>query len=57
MSKQSKNAKLNMTLEMEFYEELKRHAFEAHLPLATFTKKFLMDNLPKNNIKDIENAG
>jgi hypothetical protein len=57
MSKNSKNAKLNLTLDLEFYEDLKVRANEEHLPTATFVKKYLMDNLPKNNIEDIENAG
>lgn len=49
MSKQSKNAKLNMTIEQEFYEELKRQAYHRHLPIATYARQVLMDGVPKNN--------
>ena len=44
----SKNAKLNMTIELEFYEELKRQAYERHLPVATYARQVLMDGM-KNN--------
>lgn len=46
-----KNAKLNLTLDSEFYEFLKLQAFREHLPVATYVKKFLMDSLLKNNFK------
>lgn len=51
MSKQSKNAKLNMTIEQEFYEELKRQAYHRHLPIATYARQVLMDNVSKTNAK------
>jgi hypothetical protein len=51
MSKQSKNAKLNMTIDMEFYEDLKQQAYNEHLPVATYARKLIMDNMPLNNPK------
>jgi hypothetical protein len=52
MSKQSKNVKLNMTIEQEFYEELKRQAYQRHLPVATYARQVLMDGVPENNSKN-----
>lgn len=44
-----KHGKINMTLPMDFLQYLRKRASEEHLPLATFTRKFLMDNMFKNN--------
>lgn len=43
--KKKKNEKLNLTLEYSYYQFLKRKALDEHLPVSTFVKKFLMDNL------------
>ena len=37
--------KMNLTLDLEFYQFLKQKAREEHLPVSTYVKKFLMDNL------------
>jgi len=47
MSKQSRNAKLNLTIEQDFYEDLKQKAYEEHLTVSTYARKLIMDNLPK----------
>ena len=52
MSKQSKNAKLNMTIEQEFYEELRKEAYHRHLPVATYARQVLMDGVPKNHSEE-----
>lgn len=44
--------KMNLTLEFDFYQFLRRKAREEHLPVSTYVKKFLMDNLLKDNIED-----
>jgi hypothetical protein len=49
MVKTRKHGKLNMTLPMEFLQLLRSRAEEEHLPTATFTRKFLMDHMEKNN--------
>lgn len=46
-----KNAKMNITLDIEFYEFLKLIAYREHLKPSTFVKKFLMDNLVKDNLR------
>ena len=40
-----------MTIEQDFYEELKQRAYAEHLPVATYARKLIMDNMPKNNSK------
>lgn len=50
-TKKSKHGKLNMTFPMEFLQLLRSRAADEHLPTATFTRKFLMDNMEKNNSK------
>jgi len=42
-----KYGKMNLTLDMDFYQFLKQRAQNEHLPASTFVKKFLMDNLLK----------
>jgi len=37
--------KMNLTLEKDFYQFLRQKAREEHLPVSTYVKKFLMDNL------------
>lgn len=52
----SRNAKLNMTIEHEFYEELKRQAYHRHLPVATYARQVLMVGVPKNNSKSSDHV-
>lgn len=40
--------KINIRLPQEFYEILKCHAELAHLPPSTFIRKYLMENLIKD---------
>jgi len=40
-----KYGKMNLTLEMDFYQFLRQKAREEHLPVSTYVKKFLMDSL------------
>lgn len=49
--KKKKNEKLNLTIEHTYYQFLKRKASEEHLPVSTFVKKYLMDNLKMNKTK------
>ncbi len=55
MSRMSKNAKLNITIEMEFFQDLKRQAYKEHLAVATYARKLIMDNMPKKNNSKTEN--
>ncbi len=47
-----KYGKMNLTLDLEFYQFLRQKAREAHLPVSTFVKKFLMDNLLENDTEE-----
>lgn len=47
----TRHGKLNMTLPMDFLQYLRKRASEEHLPVATLTRKYLMDNMLKNNSK------
>ena len=44
------NAKMNLTLPLDFYEYLKQVALEEHLPISTFVKKYLLDNMKNNRM-------
>ena len=44
--------KMNLTLEMDFYQFLRQKAREEHLPVSTFVKKYLMDNLLENDTEE-----
>jgi len=52
MNGRKKYGKMNLTLELDFYQFLRRKAMEEHLPTSTYVKKYLMDNLLKNNTVD-----
>ena len=43
---------MNLTLEMDFYQFLRQKAREEHLPVSTFVKKYLMDNLLENDTEE-----
>ena len=47
-----KYGKMNLTLEMDFYQFLRQKAREEHLPVSTYVKKYLMDNLLTDNTED-----
>jgi len=47
-----KYGKMNLTLELEFYQFLRQMAREAHLPVSTFVKKYLMDNLLESDAEE-----
>jgi len=47
-----KYGKMNLTLELEFYQFLRQKAQEEHLPASTFVKKYLMDNLLENDTEE-----
>ena len=44
--------KMNLTLDLEFYQFLRQKAREEHLPVSTYVKKYLMDNLLTDNTED-----
>ena len=44
--------KMNLTLDLEFYQFLRQKAREEHLPVSTYVKKYLMDNLLTDNTGD-----
>ena len=44
--------KMNLTLDLEFYQFLRQKAREEHLPVSTYVKKYLMDNLLTDDTED-----
>ena len=44
--------KMNLTLDLDFYQFLRQKAREEHLPVSTYVKKYLMDNLLTDNTED-----
>lgn len=46
--------KMNLTLDLDFYQFLRQKAREEHLPVSTYVKKYLMDNLLTDNTGDGE---
>jgi len=44
--------KMNLTLDLDFYQFLRQKAREEHLPVSTYVKKYLMDNLLTDNTGD-----
>ena len=50
----SKNVKINISLDNEFYELIKEKASNDYMRVATWTKQFLMKNLLDKNNDDIK---
>jgi len=44
--------KMNLTLDLEFYQFLKQKARQEHLPVSTYVKKYLMDNLLESDTEE-----
>lgn len=47
-----KNVKINLTLDKEFYRLLQKKAKNDYMKVATWTKRFLMQNLLDKNNND-----
>ena len=47
-----KYGKMNLTLNLEFYQFLRQKARAEHLPVSTYVKKYLMDNLLENDTEE-----
>jgi len=47
-----KYGKMNLTLDLEFYQFLRQKARQEHLPVSTYVKKYLMDNLLESDTEE-----
>jgi hypothetical protein len=47
--KTESNKRMNITISIEFYDQLKKQAKKEHLLVSTYAKQLLMKSLPINN--------